>query len=392
MKRKEFLLPVVFLGLCLIARAQEIGANFNHNPEIINFDYLKKVKVEWIRTTPRIFDYIEGELELKSDTGLQKVIQAGEKGYKIAFGFRWDFKMRNKRLPEPNSEEEKLYFEYARKILQIVGPHIDIFKLGNEPNLETLPEDLLENEEGVVPLVRFTKRQLTEVVEPYFKERDSSNMPNIYIGSFPRLFMKEEQQKIGIRKMIELANNDDKITGLAVHLHISDILQIDQSFEFVRGIMPNKAIIVPEFSFHRLYLTKLSESITVNKKGKAFVRKYGHNPNWKLYQWFGHANTNRVSPEEWKDLFETLDWFPEHNLRAYYDRFRKYGVVLATYPLFQQSCPKNMTPNSPAWFINPVFYQQSLIPQNNGDYTPSPLYYEDFVSLVQRGKKTKRDR
>lgn len=177
--------------------------------------------------------------------------------------------------------------------------------------------------------------------------------------------------------------------GLALHLHISDSSEIDESFRFVRSLMPDKPIIVPEFSFHRLYIQMLDESLVANPKGERFVKKYNRNPEWKLYDWFGYANTHGVSREEWKDLFDTLEGFPHHNLLTYYDSFQKYVVVLATYPLFQQSAPKNMTANSPAWFINPIFCQKSLLKQPNGEYSTNPLHFEDFIRIVKKGKAGK---
>jgi hypothetical protein len=217
----------LMLGLVMsfygIARAQEIGANFNHDPEIIDMAYLKKTPVEWIRTTPYIFEYIRGDKDPATEVGLQKVIDAKKAGYKVAFGFRWDFRKHKLSIPEPGSDDEKRYFDVARKILERVGPYIDMFKLGNEPNLETLEKDLQLNEKGVVPLVLFTERLLTEVVEPYYGAHPELRRPDVYTGSLPRLFMKNEQQKPGVVGLIRLAQNNDRIQRLAVHLHISDL-------------------------------------------------------------------------------------------------------------------------------------------------------------------------
>lgn len=384
-------ISVLLFTITLFVNAQEIGSNFNHNAEMIDFEYLKKAQVEWIRTTPRILDYVDGILSLENDPALQNVIKAGELGYKVAFGYRWDFKKRNKRIPEPNSEEEQLYFEYAKKMLAKVAKYVQVFKLGNEPNLETLKLDMYENEDGVIPLIRFTERLMTEVVDPYF-EKEGLERPDMYVGSFPRLFMENEREIPGVRKMIEFAHKNDKITGLAVHLHISDTLQIDDSFKFVRSIMPKKPIIVPEFSLFRMYNSKLSEPVAINETGKAFLKKYNHNPNWKNYDYFTHTNTNGVSQQEWSDFFATRDWFPQHNLKIYYDRYKKYGVVLATYPLVQQSCPQNMTPTSPTWFINPIFCKISLLPQPNGEISSNPLHFQDFLDIVAEGKSRKLER
>ena len=378
---------IFFVFACLSsAMGQEVGANFNHNPEIMDFDYLEKAEVEWVRTTPRIFEYINGELEVQEDPGLSKVVEAGERGYKVAFGFRWDFRKNNQFIPEPGSAEEDRLFEKAREILEVVGPYTDIFKLGNEPNLETLPEDMKVTQKGYIPLVRFTERLLTKVIEPYYEEYEEYPRPAVYVGSFPRLFMEEEQQDEAVRAMISLANENSAIEGLAVHLHISESSQIDQSFEFVRSLMPEKPIIVSEFSFHRLYTQKLDNPLVQDASGRAFAMKYNRNPDWKLYEWFGYANTHKVSRKEWQDLFNTLDWYPHHNLLIYYDRFQKYGVVLATYPLFQQSAPKNMTADSPAWFINPIFAQKSIERNSDGTIASNPLHYSDFLRIVRQGK------
>lgn len=381
----------LFLTFFFFARlssmeGQEIGANFNHNPEIMDFNYLEKAEVDWVRTTPRIFEYINGERDIQEDPGLTKVIEAGERGYKVAFGFRWDFRKNDRSIPKPGSPEEARLFKAAREILKMVGPHTDIFKLGNEPNLETLPEDMKVNKEGYIPLVKFSKRLLTEVVESYYEDHKEFPRPAVYVGSFPRLFMEKEQQDEGVRAMISWANEDPAIQGLAVHLHISESSQINKSFEFVRSLMPEKPIIVSEFSFHRLYTQKLNESLAQDVSGRAFAMKYNRNADWKLYDWFGYANTHKVSRNEWQDLFNTLDWYPHHNLLIYYDRFQEYGVVLATYPLFQQSAPKNMTAKSPAWFINPIFAQKSIERNPDGSIASNPLHYSDFLRIVRQGK------
>jgi hypothetical protein len=367
-------------------RGQEYGANLNHNPEIIDFHYLEKVKVEWIRTTPRILDYVDGKLDVETDPGLGKVVAAGKKGYKIAFGFRWDFKREGRTIPAPGSSEEKILFLYATHILERVGPHTDIFKLGNEPNLETLQADMQADANGEIPLVVFTKRLLTEVVIPYYDRHPELIRPDIYVGSLPALFEAGQQAIPGVNGLIRLAQEDERITGLALHLHIADTSEIERAFRYARAILPDKPIIVPEWSLHRLYRKHLSELIGVNTAGRAFAEQYGRDPDWKLYDWFAMANSQRADPAEWQALFGSRDWFPRHYMRIYAEKFRQYGVVLATFPLLQQSCPRKMTADSPAWFINPLFCQHSLALDHAGDYASNPLVFRDFLTLVQNGK------
>lgn len=381
----------LIIALLLVAGmpvfAQEIGANFNHDPEIIDFNYLKKTPVEWIRITPYIFQYINGAKNAATEPGLGKVIEAKKQGYKVAFGFRWDFRKFGLNIPAPNSTEEKKYFEVATSILDRVGAYLDIFKLGNEPNLETKEEDLQKNSEGIVPLVRFTERLLTEVVEPWYAKHKEVKRPDIYVGSLPRLFMKEEQQKPGVRGLIDLAQHDKRIKGLSVHLHIVDSVEMQEAFTFARSIMPAKPIIIPEFSLFRLYNKHNTDQLGDSPEGIAFAKKFGYAPEMKLYEWYSKANSEQVSAEEWQAMFDSRKWFPQHFLLTYYRYFQKYGVVLATYGYLSQDAPKKMRPDSPTWFINPIFPFKSLKTQSDGVHTANPLWFDDFVSIVKKGKK-----
>lgn len=378
---------MILVLLCIcgdVSLAQELGANFNHNAEIIDFKYLEKVEVDWVRTTPRIIDYVHGELSVQNDPALEKVIEAGKKGYKIAFGFRWDFKMHNMQIPASGSSEEKKLFDTARQILHKVGPYVDIFKLGNEPNLETLTEDMKLNSNGKIPLLEFTNRLLYQVVLPYFKKETEKN-PDIYVGSFPALFEERFQKNEAVLGLLEYTQHNSDISGLSLHLHIEDTTEIDEAFKFARKIVKEKPIIIPEFSLHRLYKKKLSEPLNGTERGEGFANKYNHDPEMKLFEWFSIANTNRVGAKQWDELFESRDWFTKDFFDIYFNRFQQYGVVLATYPLFRQSCPKNMSANSPAWFINPIFCQKSLEINSDGDFSENPLWAESFKKWVEKG-------
>lgn len=369
------------------AAAQEIGANFNHDPEIIDISYLKKTPVEWVRSTPRIFEYINGSKNPATEAGLQKLIEAKAAGYKVAFGFRWDFKKYDLNIPAPGSPLEKKYFAVARAMLSRLGGNIDNLTLGNEPNLETRDEDLQVNDKGYVPLVRFMQRLLNQVALPYYNAHPQFKRPDIYVGSLPALYEVKQQKTPGVTGLIELAQNTKELAGLAVHLHIADTLQIGKALDFVRKIMPLKPIIVPEFSLFQLYNRHVGDMIGNSKAGKVFARKYGYADNMRLYNWYSIANTKRVGAKEWQELFLSREWFFPHALLTYYRYFRKYHVVLATYGFFSQSAPRQVGPQTPVWFVTPVFACKSLKPGADGSCGKNPLWFDDFVDISNRGRK-----
>lgn len=372
-----------------LAVSQEIGANFNHDPEIIDLGYLKKTPVEWIRTTPYIFEYIDGKKDPATDAGLGKIIEAKQAGYKVAFGFRWDFKKFSIHIPEPGSETEKKYFSTVTAMLTRLDGKIDILKLGNEVNLETMDDDLNLNSKGYIPLVNFMERLLDVVILPYYSAHPQYKKPAIYIGSFPALFEPKQQKIPGVIELIKFAQNNKNITGLSIHLHIADTLEIEKAFKFVRSIMPRKPIIVPEFSLFRLYNKHLSDSLGDSWAGKAFAKKYGYSNSMKLYEWFSNANTKKISAEEFSEMFATRKWFYPHAMETFYRYFHKNGVVLATYGFFSQAAPTNVRPNTPIWFINPIFAGKTLRPHPDGSFMENPLWFHDFVDIINKGKTTR---
>jgi len=371
---------------CAAATAQEIGANFNHDPEIIDISLLKRVPVDWIRTTPYIFEYIKGEKRPDSGEGLGNVIRAHQAGYKIAFGFRWDFRKFGLRIPQPGSAEEKEYFGVARQILERVGPSIEIFKLGNEPTLETMDADMQPDTSGAAPLVRFTQRLLTEVVEPCYRAHPGWKRPAVYVGSLPALFEPRMQKLPAVAGLIELAQSNPAIEGLSIHLHIETEQDMRESFEFVRHRMPAKPIIVPEFSLHRLYVKHLKDPLGADQAGREFAARFHRDPEMRLHQWYSLANQHKVSTEEWSAMFASRNWFPPHFMLTYYRYFERYGVRLATYGFVSQYAPPVVPPNGSAWFINPIFPAKSLPPNADGSFTPNPLWMDDFVAIVNKGR------
>ncbi|GAB3576724.1 hypothetical protein GCM10027345_13720 [Hymenobacter daeguensis] len=368
------------------AQAQTIGYNFNHNAEILDLAYLKKTKASWIRATPRIIDYTDGTLHVAGDPANARLIAAGKAGYKLLLGFRWDFHSHKMRVPTAGSAEETKLFAAERELLQQLGPYVTMFALGNEPNLETLDEDMVPDAAGKIPLVEFTRRQLEQVVEPYFRQRKGQAMPPIYLGSLPALFEKKQQEIPANNALLHWAQDDKRIAGFDLHLHIKDFQQAEDALKYARAIMPGKPIIVTEYSLHRLYLAHRTDALGDTPAGVAFAKKYGRDPASKLYEWCSIANSQGVSPEEWAALFASRPWNLAHHLMQFDALYRKYNVTLSTYPLFQQSCPENMKPDSPMWFINPIFLQKSLKKQLNGEISANPLSFDDFRTIANRGK------
>lgn len=379
---KKIFFIILFSTLCMAGFSQELGLNFNHNPENINFDYVKKTGVSWIRMTPRILDYVDDNMSPIQDSAIQNVVKAGKEGYKIAFGFRWDFARRKLAMPAPGSEREQQYYQMVDRILERVGPYVRIFLLGNEPNLETIKSDLQYDAKGNVPLVVFTQR-LLQHVSAFYATHAGWKKPQYYAGSLPALFEKEQQELPGVKEMIRFAQNDPRVTGLAVHLHIGDTLEIKSALEYVRTIMPHKPIIVPEFSLFRLYNRHFKDEIGESKEGAAFLEKHHLDPHLKVSEWLTKVHQGEIPYGQWEEMFKSQNWYIPHYLLIYQRYFKQYGVVLATYPLLQQGFVRQVNDKSESWLLNPLYLQKSFPGGRGEEYKKNPLCYQDFMTWLR---------
>ncbi|MCM5661806.1 LamG-like jellyroll fold domain-containing protein [Galbibacter mesophilus] len=366
-------------------KAQEIGANFNHDFNALNFDYLQRSQVDWIRTTPYITDYIFKGRSVQNSDQFTTVNDLKNSGYKIAFGFRWDFKALNMRIPEPNSEAEQKCFAVADSILDIVGPSVDLFKLGNEPQLETFDEDMVPNNDGVIPLVRFFKRLNNLVIKPYFETNRPNNEPPVYVGSLVNLQFQNAQNLPAVVELMNYVQTSDDIDGAAIHLHARSLDDVETAIKYARSVITEKPFMVPEFSLQGLFRSTLEETLGNSPEGIAFAQKYGRDPSLKLYEYYTIMNTNKWTPVELQEYFDTRDWFPHNFLMTYYYLFKQYGVTLATYPLSQQSAPQTVTPENTIWFFNPIYGQKLIELKPNGDWNENPIAFDDFMSILNGG-------
>lgn len=99
------------------------------------------------------------------------------------------------------------------------------------------------------------------------------------------------------------------------------------------------------------------------------------------------VNAGKVPVEQFGEMFSTQEWYPQHYLQAYRRYFKEYGIVLATYPLFQQGYVKEVKPNSESWFLNPILLNKSYGAGQKGEPVQNPLSYPDFIEWAKKYNK-----
>lgn len=373
--------PILLFTLLLfhIAKAQQIGANFNENIENINASVLSKAEVNWVRAfvnIPRHFLEIDPKGKIIDVN--KKAIESFDyeplmnlKDKKIILSFKLDFKYKNIGVPDENSKEEKLLLKAISLFLKEkkIGKIVDILVVGNEPMWETPNED--EKKLGSITNKIIILVNELKICENWKYE--------IFAGALNRTSELSENKIL--KEIIKVTQENPLVAGIDLHIHTNDLKNAEADPAYIRNIAQiNKKIICTEFSIVRLF-----EAYNNNPLGE-WGDKNGYPANMKLYEWLNVIQQKAiegtpVKSEIFMSYFNSQKWYPKQWFNAFRDSFTKYNVSVATYGLVNKlkEKPKKLNAKSPLWILNFVYNGGILGNDDAGLGLQNPLVYPEFM-------------
>ncbi|MGS2741457.1 hypothetical protein [Sinomicrobium sp. M5D2P17] len=370
-----------------------LGANFNEEIADIDNDLLENAGVKWVRgfvNINRLFlNYTDERgiwgVRSQAITNFQPIIPfinakktATENGRKVKliFSLKLQFKNRNMGVPEPGSKGMDLMMKAIEEFLlaKNLGREIAVLVLGNEPMWETPLEDVANYE--------YFLNSLIDSVGTWKKKNEWDF--KTYIGALNRV-SEVRQNAIG-NKVLEIAKNNNKIDGLDIHMHVDDILEIEDDLKFIREDMGiTKSLICTEFSIVRLFNQHSNDLL-----GKEFASQYGYPENTRIFQWLNSAmvaaqSGTPISATEFEHGFKTRDWYPDEWFFDFIKAFKKYDVDIATYRL--QSHVRDplrlLDKNSAMWSVNAPYNGELLGYFENGFPNKNPLVIPEYETVLK---------
>ncbi len=408
----QVVIPVATSGTSLASRLKFpnfpiIGANFNKNPESIKFALLERTGTKWIRTSINMFPYMrylhllakkqdklsdsEKATIAYFDEQLASIKNAQNRGYKVVLTMRWYFSDIDNldasiRIPLPNDPRENLYFASAINVIQQVGLKSQIIVVGNEPTLETHPDDMKINSSGQIPMVQFYHRLAIQVDKEL--QKNGRNNYKLLVGSFNRLNWGEFQSHEAVKRLFMIANNNSFIDGVDIHAHVANMDAVRDQLKFARKLLPNKMLIVTEFSLVRAFFRKLDVSVCQGVDETDFCTKFDISPLTTTRNFINKTLTS-ISEEKytaslWNQFFKSRSYLPDDFLKEAYELFTIYGVTLATYGLV------NTTPEESSdyveeevtslpWDFNSIFVPATV--QTGQVIRMNKYFFDTYVQL-----------
>lgn len=357
---------------------QTIGVNVNGQFDLMKDENLERSETTWVRGFIDIFQLYPEVSKLNTDPRMKEYLKLKDKGYQTILNIKWNFT--GKSFPATGSQEIKDYKKYLRKFLGKVWKQTDIIVIGNEPFIESKPEERDQR------LVEFYKEIANEVNN--FKKGQGDGVGNgkgikevpIYLGAFNNLYLNEWRTQ-AVEDLLAFAEEKNWISGIDLHIHHSAINQVNQAMDYVNDkIRNNQKILITEYSLMKHWRFKMGENIPEN-----FAENYERDVNEKNFQYIDYALKNQVSHQEWVDFLSESYWFENRTRYLWnsYQRMRSYDKFhIGTYAL-RQSFPFNrdFTNATDPWILNGLFANRTVTLNNEGLEQFNYAWIDDFKAI-----------
>ncbi len=393
--RSAVVLALIAL-LCLTAPASalsqamgsnlELGGNVNEHPDWLTPGVLAQTRTTWVRTFIPASEFISGRRSYQDDPGLEQLRAAARSGHKVILSIKWDCNPKRKpgiRIPAPGSKEEQTWFKFADNLIAATSGSVSILVVENELFIDTLPQDLVPGPDGQVPVVRFLKRLVDHIAATHPLDADGKPLP-IYAGGFTRLDQEKSRQQTSLRPMLDWINNDPNIAGCDFHLHQPDVATSRDALEFMHQSVPNKPLIITEFSLVWKWSRNLADHIDASPAGAAFDKKYGLTHGATVADFFNAAHEHPVPEAEWNEFLASQPWFEPHYLDEIGPLMQENGVKVATYaltlnPLRSRVNTPPITEDTKAWFLNNLLIPGFAVANGPKLLPENDEFFDSFV-------------
>ena len=364
----------------------EMGVNVNERPHWLKPELLEQSQTTWTRSFIEVSHYIKGNRQFGDDFRVEALKETANNGYKNLLSIKWNFKEAGWRVPEPGSEQEQQFFNFTKNLLQELDGYLSKLVLVNELTIDTPRKDLQPDDQGEIPFVRFQKRLLDFVSKLNPKTAEGKPLP-LYTGGFTRLDQENMQNRPVIREMFKWINEEDRLAGADFHMHQPDYKTTIEAADFIRNHIPEKSLIVTEFSLVWKWKAHMSDEIGKTGRGAKFAEKYGVDPKMSVADYSTYAFTKPVTDAEWQDFLKSQPWFEPNYLTIMGRIMERRKVDLATYAFTQTPGSHEgwkVTERTSPWFIHQIFVPHLERTHSN----QVPRVYGMFDSFVRWQQST----
>jgi hypothetical protein len=245
-------------------RAQEaygaLGANFNGLIANLEVRELQIGRTHWIRGFFPVTDADNGELT--QNANIQTIVNIGTRGYRTILTLKFPY---NKSpMPAPDSPAMETALAQVDKILAAVLDRVDIIEIGNEPFIESRPEDRGD------PLNIFYETVARHIIAYRRMHCGSPCRTRLYMGALNRLDLPG-RRTAATERWMTFARETPEIDGVDIHPHVPSPDAVQPFLDYILPrLRSDQTFLVTEFSLVWYWQAHLSDQVSAQ-----FADRYG---------------------------------------------------------------------------------------------------------------------
>lgn len=374
---------LVRLGLALCAATSlvpgaafaqgALGANFNEHYEDVDYRDLQRSDTKWVRLFLQMPELDRGPAA--EHGAIKTILDVGKHGYKTILTFK--FAYIGVQFPEVGGETYQRDIARLDAVLPLLMGKVDILVIGNEPFIESRPQDRNANFNA------YYEGLAKRVIDYRAKHCATACKTQLYMGALKQL-ERPEARTAATERWMEYARLTPEISGVTIHPHVASIEASKAYLDYILPRMrPDQKFLVTEFSIVRWWQQHLTKPIPA-----AFANTYQLPPETQNWQLIKAALDAPFDKAKWDDFLSQSPWFEsrKHYLANQMKMYRDTGkLAVATYAFKQaSSMSRNFGPTSLPWLLNSVVAARTVKRNADGSAAFNYAWIDDYKALAKQ--------
>ena len=364
-------------------RSGALGANFNESWDVLDYADLELAGARWVRGFVTIAPPTaqeggqrvapaEGALGPTPEAGVEAALGALRRGYRVIFTLKFAYAAQ--RFPSPGSPELAAVLRQVDALLERVMGQVEVVEIGNEPFIESLPDDRGD------ALNTFYEIVANHVVAFRAARYPSGCPTRLYLGALNRIDLPQNRTPTTDR-WLRYARETSEIEGIDLHPHVASL---DAARAFLDYAIPrlraDQSFLATEFSLVWRWQQHLDDAAP-----SGFCAEYGFSAGTSVWEVIGAAIDAPFEQAAWDAFTAQCAWFAEQRdyLSEQLAMFRNTGrLAVATYGFRQiPSMTRDWGPAKVPWLLNSVFAPLTVASGDDGTSGRTRQWFEDFRAL-----------
>lgn len=354
-----------------------LGANFNEDPTYVDKVALDGLGTSWVRGFT-VLDRVKGGMAPERLRAVGTLLDLHGQGFGTILALKFQFRKEGRTVPAPESREMRAELAALDKVLQVVLDKVEILTLGNEPFLETRPQ---ERRTKLNPFYQAVAKHVIDYRDERFPDGCRTRL---YMGALNHLD-DPAMRSVATEEWIDFVNRTSQLDGLDMHPHVTSAGAAQKYLDYVLPRLDSgKKYIVTEFSLVNHYQRQMPKPLSapfLTARGK----ELGLGRDTRVWQFLKAAAERPLTEEQWWDFLRMSPWFEDHKhfMRDQVTAYREAGrLAVATYGVVQgKASVRDLTKKTKPWMLNSLYVPRTVRHERGAPLPRTYALSDDFAAL-----------